>query len=215
MENFKTISLAEQVYKKLERDIISGKYKKGDLITELLLSKELNVSRTPIREALGRLQAERLIKETGKGNLVLGITLSELEDIMEIRLKIEGQASYYCAKNCTKEQRNKLKEISDLQDYYFKKEDFTNLGALDNDIHEFIYESCNRPIYQDVLAPLHRKTQRYRAASMKKRKEDSIVEHKKICDAIFNQDAENARKFTEEHIANAKKSMIERFKDNG
>lgn len=215
MEEFKTISLAEQVYKKLEKDIVSGFYKKGEIITELQLSKKLNVSRTPIREALSKLQTEHLIKETGKGNVILGITLSELEDIMDIREKIEGFASYYCALNCTDEERNKLKEISDLQGFYFKKKDTKNLGILDNDIHCFIYKNCKKPIYQDVLTPLHIKTQRYRIASLTKRKEKPINEHNKICKAIINKDAENAKKFTEQHIRNAKKSMIERFKNNG
>lgn len=215
MENFKTISLAEQVYEKLEKDIVSGVYKKGDIITELSLSKELNVSRTPIREALGRLQAERLIKDTAKGNIILGITLSELEEIMDIRLKIEGVASYYCALNCNDKTRKEIKELSELQDFYFEKKDTENLASIDNDLHKFIYDHCNKPVYKDVLTPLHRKTQRYRMASLDKRKETSIQEHKNICQAIINNDAKKAQKYTDEHIKNAKISMVERFSENG
>ena len=94
MAGFKSISLADQVFDKLENDIIAGVYPRGEILTELKLVEQLNVSRTPIREALRRLEQERLIQETGKGSLVLGITLDDLEDIMNIRLRVEGLAAY-------------------------------------------------------------------------------------------------------------------------
>ena len=65
----KTISLADQVFEKLETDILSGVYQKGELLTELKLCEELGVSRTPIREALRRLSQEHIIEESAKGLL--------------------------------------------------------------------------------------------------------------------------------------------------
>ena len=78
MRNFKSTSLADQVFEKLENDIIQGVYKRGELLTELKLVEQLGVSRTPIREALRRLEQERLIEDTGKGSRVLGITMEDL-----------------------------------------------------------------------------------------------------------------------------------------
>ena len=69
MAMFKSISLADQVFDKLESDIVSGVYPRGEILTELKLVEQLNVSRTPIREALRRLEQERLIQDTGKGSL--------------------------------------------------------------------------------------------------------------------------------------------------
>ena len=66
MNQFKTTSLADQVFDKLENDIIQGTYPKGEILTELKLVEQLGVSRTPIREALRRLEQERLIEDTGK-----------------------------------------------------------------------------------------------------------------------------------------------------
>ena len=83
MHEFKTISLADQVFEKLETDIITGVYPRGEVLTELKLVEQLGVSRTPIREALRRLGQERLIEDTSKGSLVLGITIEDLMDIME------------------------------------------------------------------------------------------------------------------------------------
>lgn len=73
MIEHKTISLADQVFEHLENDILSGKYSRGESLTESKLSAELGVSRTPIREALRRLEQEHLIEESPKGMVVVGI----------------------------------------------------------------------------------------------------------------------------------------------
>ena len=93
MTGFKTVSLADQVFEKLENDIITGVYPRGEILTELKLVEALGVSRTPIREALRRLEQERLIAESGKGSVVLGITQDDLLDIMDIRQRVEGLAA--------------------------------------------------------------------------------------------------------------------------
>ena len=77
LKQFKSTSLADQVFDRLENDIIQGVYPKGEILTELKLVEQLGVSRTPIREALRRLEQERLIEDTGKGSRVLGITEEE------------------------------------------------------------------------------------------------------------------------------------------
>ena len=74
MAMFKSISLADQVFEKLESDIVSGVYPRGEVLTELKLVEQLNVSRTPIREALRRLEQERLIQDTGKGSVMPSTT---------------------------------------------------------------------------------------------------------------------------------------------
>ena len=119
MREFKSTSLADQVFEKLENDIIQGVYPKGEILTELKLVEIMGVSRTPIREALRRLEQERLIKDSGKGSVVIGITEEDLVDIMNIRQHTEGLAAYYAALNHTDEELKELAHIMDLQDFYF------------------------------------------------------------------------------------------------
>ena len=64
MYEHRSISLADQIFEKLEKDILTGKYAQGETLTETKLSEELGVSRTPVREALRRLSQEKLIKDT-------------------------------------------------------------------------------------------------------------------------------------------------------
>ena len=217
MTGFKTVSLADQVFERLENDIITGLYPRGEILTELKLVEQLGVSRTPIREALRRLEQERLIQETGKGSLVLGITVEDLMDIMAIRKRIEGLAAYHATKNLTEEGRKELTRINELQEFYFTKMDLDHLRQMDDRFHDTIYELCGSAVIRDTLRPLHRKTQRYRKASIEhpQRLAKSIEEHNAIFAAIMSGDAELADRLITEHIAKAEKNMVERFGYHG
>ena len=199
MNQFKTTSLADQVFEKLENDIIQGVYPRGEILTELKLVDQLGVSRTPIREALRRLEQERLIEDTGKGSRVVGITEEDLEDIMNIRQRIEGLAAYYATKNMTPEGLAQLTHIADLQDFYFDKGDAELLRQV------------------DTLLPLHRKTRRYRRISMEdwSRTINTRKEHRAILDAMASGNADLAESLMAKHIENAKKHMLGGFKNHG
>ena len=217
MEKFKTVSLADQVFEKLEDDIIVGVYARGEILTELKLVEELGVSRTPIREALRRLEHERLIQETGKGAMVLGITVDDLIDIMDIRMRIEGLAAARAARNRTNEDKEKIASLCDLQDYYYTKRDLDRLREVDDQFHDLIYDLSPGSILQDTLTPLHKKTLRFRRISITddNRVKNSVNEHRAIGQAIIDGDEALASRLMEEHIANAKINMIERLKENG
>jgi len=217
MAGFKTVSLADQVFEKLEDDIITGVYPRGEVLTELKLVEQLGVSRTPIREALRRLEQERLIAESGKGSVVLGITVEDLMDIMDIRQRIEGLAAWYATKNITPEGLDKLRHISQLQDFYYEKQDVEHLRQMDDQFHDALYVLSGRTVICDTLLPLHRKTMRFRKISIQdgQRLGRSVQEHKAIFRAIEDGDAELAAKLVTEHIANAKENMIARLQKNG
>ncbi len=217
MQEFKAVSLADQVFEKLENDIITGVYARGEILTELKLVEQLGVSRTPIREALRRLEQERLIKDSGKGSVVLGITLIDLMDIMDIRQSVEALAAYYAAQNVTDEHLEELRHIVQLQDYYSKNRDLEHLRQLDDRFHDAIYEICGRAVIRDTLLPLHKKTMRYRKISIEdeNRLVRSIEEHREIFEAIAARDAERARELTGKHIRNAKENMIARLDYHG
>ena len=210
MRNYKSTSLADQVFDKLENDIIQGIYKRGELLTELKLVEQLGVSRTPIREALRRLEQERLIEDTGKGSRVLGITEEDLQDIMNIRQRIEGLAAYYAAKNMTPEGLKELTHIVDLQEFYFSKRDKEHLREVDDQFHDLICALSGRSVVADTLTPLMRKTRRYRRIAIDnwERTTSTMNEHRAIFEAIASGNAEQAEQLTTQHIIRAKEHMI-------
>lgn len=217
MSGFKTVSLADQVFEKLENDIITGVYAKGEILTELKLVEQLGVSRTPIREALRRLEQERLIKETGKGSEVLGITQEDLMDIMDIRQRIEGLAAFYAAGNITEESGKELRQIMEFQEFYFRKQDVEKLREMDDRFHDLIYAMSKRTVIYDTLFPLHRKSLRYRKISIQddSRMARSVLEHREVGEAILSGNGELAAERMTRHIQNARDSMIERCVING
>jgi len=210
MRNYKATSLADQVFEKLENDIIQGVYARGELLTELKLVEQLGVSRTPIREALRRLEQERLIEDTGKGSRVLGITMEDLEDIMNIRQRIEGLAAYYATVNLTEDGLKELTHIVDLQEFYFSKQDKEHLRQVDDAFHDMICELSKRSVISDTLIPLMRKTRRYRRVAIDnwERTTNTMNEHKAIFQAIASGDAKLAEELTTKHIIHAKEHMI-------
>lgn len=217
MNQFKTTSLADQVFEKLENDIIQGVYPRGEILTELKLVDQLGVSRTPIRDALRRLEQERLIEDTGKGSRVVGITEEDLEDIMNIRQRIEGLAAYYATKNMTSEGLAELTHLVDLQDFYYDKGDAEQLRQVDEQFHDLICYLSKRTVIMDTLIPLHRKTRRYRRISMEdwSRTVNTRKEHKAIFDAMASGDADLAESLMAKHIENAKKHMLGGFINHG
>ncbi len=206
MIEHKTISLADQVFEHLESDILSGKYSRGEILTESHLSAELGVSRTPIREALRRLEQEHIIEETGKGSRVIGITEKDLEDIYLIRIQLEGMVASLAAKNYqNEEQLAKLKEALELQEFYLNKKDPDQIKHMDNRFHNRLYELSGSMVFYDTLLPLHKKVQKYRKASVESnsRAAASVEEHRKIYEAVAAGDSDLAYKYASLHAENA------------
>ncbi|MBR1820570.1 MAG: GntR family transcriptional regulator [Clostridia bacterium] len=203
--DYKTVSLSDQVFEHLESNILSGKYQRGEIITELQLCAELGVSRTPIREALRRLFQEHLIEDTPKGTMVLGITPKDFRDMSEIRLRIEDLAVRGFIEHGDADSLKALNEAVDFQEFYLSRGDVDQLKALDGRFHEIIYSGCGSMILRDTLSPLHKKIQQYRRNSLRtpERAAHSVREHREILQAIQRHDADLAAERMRAHIQNA------------
>ena len=212
MMDYKTVSLSDQVFEHLESDILSGKYERGQIITETQLCSELGVSRTPVREALRRLFQEHLIEDTPKGTMVLGITPKDYRDMSEIRLRIEELSVRGFVAHADAESVKALNEVVDFQEFYLSRWDVDQLKALDGRFHEIIYTGCGSMIYKDTLLPLHKKIQQYRRNALRspERAAHSVREHRDILEAIKRRDADLAAERMQQHIRNAMERAFEK-----
>lgn len=210
--DYRPVSLADQVFEKLEAEILGGKYQRGEMITELQLCAELGVSRTPIREALRRLAAEHLVEDTARGTMVLGVVRKDFEDMCAIRLRIEGLAVQGFIDNITEESLRLLREAVELQEFYLNKSDPDRIKSLDSRFHEVIYQNCGSTILCDTLSPLHKKVQKFRRISLEQgsRAEISVQEHKEIYNAIVSRNVALAEKLMNEHVGNAMQIIMEK-----
>ena len=196
-------SLEESVFLTLEDEILSGKIKRGETLTETSLSRRLGVSRTPLRGALHRLCEEGLIEiHPNRGAVVVGIGREELIDIYKIRMRLEGLASAEAARRISDDDKKRLRDILELADFYIAKRDAEHLKELDSEFHSIIYEASGNRLLCKTLSELHRNIQFYRKRSLSfgDRLEKSVGEHREILDAIERGDAEAADRLTSAHI---------------
>ena len=209
---YKSVSLADQVFERLEAEILSGKYQRGEVVTELQLCAELGVSRTPVREALRRLSQEHLIEDSPRGTVVLGVVRKDFEDMCAIRLRIEGLAVRGFIDNLSEDSLRQLREAVEFQEFYLNKSDPDHIKAMDSRFHELIYQNCGSAILCDTLSPLHKKVQKFRRLSIEQagRAETSVREHRAIYEAIAAKDADLAERLMNEHIGNAMQTIIEK-----
>ena len=208
----KARTLEEEVYLKLEEEILGGIYKKGDALTEIALSERLGVSRTPVRGALHSLAEEGLVEiSPNRGAVVVGVTVDDLIDTYRIRMRLEGLASSMAAKSAMPEAKAKLRESVELAEYYMQKNDTEHLKELDTEFHSIIYQASGNRMLCRILSELHRNIKTYRKLSLTVpgRLEHTAEEHREILDAILAGDAELADKLTTIHIERAMENMVE------
>jgi DNA-binding GntR family transcriptional regulator len=211
-------SLEEKVYASLGEQIISQKLRPGEAVTEMKLSRELGVSRTPVREALQRLDREGLIKLIpNKGAVVLGISEQDLIDIYKIRMRLEGLAARIAAEKKDVEFCRQLGDNIDLTGFYMAKGDIEKVKDLDSEFHDIIYRSCESRMLGKTLSELHRYIASYRKLSLAVdgRIEKSLSEHREIYDAIVNGKADEADTLTCEHVASALENLLEIISKKG
>ena len=210
MIEYKSVSLSNQVFEKIEYDILSGKYKIGEIISEKRLSSELGVSRTPIREALGRLSEEGLVGDSPSGTVVLGITDRDVDDFYEVKRRIEILAVCRSCKLIDEDGLRDLENIVEHQEFYAMKGDTEKIRDLDTDFHATLYKYCGSRVLEKILLPLHRKIIKYRSASLKSSKNrqlESIKEHREIYGALKEKDENKLERLMKNHIENAYMSI--------
>ncbi len=209
MREHKSISIADQIFEQLERDILSGRYPKGEVLSELSLAKQLGVSRTPVREAIRRLEQEKILEETSRGLTVVGITHEDMLDMYDIRLQIEGMSARRAAARITDEELAAMRETLDLQRFYVEKggeNSSAQIKNLDSQFHEQLYQASGSKAYSDTLISLHKKITKFRMASVSKhsRAMQSLAEHEAIYEALAARDVEKAAEAATAHTLHAR-----------
>lgn len=210
MAEEKVTSLADIVYGQVERDILTGVYQRGDVLTELKLSEKLHVSRTPVREALRRLEQDDLVESRGKSIVVVGFTHQDLLDMLEIRLRLEGLVTAMCCRNITREQLLALDEIVTLQEFYVSRNMPERIQESDTKFHTTIYAACGSRVFEKQLTGLHKRLTRYRMLSVSdnQRAQFSTDEHRAIFNALSARDAESAEALATRHVELARENIL-------
>ena len=205
----KNTSLADQVFEQLEKGIILGDYKQGDIVTEKELAEGLGVSRTPVREALNRLEHDNMVEETGKGTKIIGISEKDILTIYKLREQLDGLCASEAAENITDDELKQLEDIVDYADFCVTKQDADKIRECDNNFHEILYRSSKNPVLYNILIPLHKKAAKYRwlTISDPSRAALSAAEHRQIVEAMKKHDPQAATIAMVSHATRARQAM--------
>lgn len=200
----------KQIFEKIRQDIIDGKYKKGDSLVEQKLAEEFGVSRTPIREAMRQLELDGLVESIpNRGVFVYGINHEDIEDIYQIRRRIEGLAAFWAVKRITEEEMKELQNIYDLMEFYTAKGNIDQVAELNTRFHEVIFKAAKSKFLKKTLSNFQVYIQWARHASIKVegRAQAALQEHKAIVEAFHQRDEKSAEMLIMEHIGNSIKNL--------
>ena len=223
MENLTKLNLDEYkplrdvVFENLRGAIVEGRLKPGERLMEVQLAEQLGVSRTPVREAIRKLELEGLVVMLPrKGAYVANMSLKDLIDVLEIRASLEGLAASLAAERITDEDIKKLESIVEEFKDGINESNVEALLRKDVEFHECIFKSTNNKKLHQLINSLWEQVYRFRVTYISDY--DSTVniieEHKMILDAIKRRDSKLAKKYAMEHIQKAEKFMIETTVNN-
>ena len=210
----KSISIADQIFEQLEQNILAGQYERGEMLSEAGLARELGVSRTPVREAIRRLEQEDFLEESSRGIAVVGITYEDMMDMYEIRSQIEGLAARRAAERIDEETLRKMKDTLELQRFYCEKggeNSAEQIRNLDSEFHRLLYYAADSRSYYNTLCSLHKRMTKFRKASVSKKSRamQALEEHEAIREALAAHDPNAAEAAALRHVLSAQNRMKE------
>ena len=206
------LPLRDAVFQTLRQSILSGILQPGERLMELQLAHQLGVSRTPVREAIRRLEQEGLAQTLPRrGAIVADITRTDLEDVLEVRMALEVLAVQKACRAITQEQIRKLQKTAGEFEQCIEREDITAAALSDELFHEIIVESTGNRRLLQLLQNLRSQLYRYRLEHLKNPSShpELIREHKLILDALNKHDEALAEEAIRTHITKQKETILE------
>lgn len=199
------LPLRDVVFKTLRQAILKGELEPGERLMEIQLAERLGVSRTPIREAIRKLELEGLVIMTPrKGAKVAKISESNLRDVLEVRRSLEELAIDLA---CQRMEPEELKELEEAEEKFvsaIRSGDAMEIAQTDEWYHDIIYRSTKNEKLVQLLNNLREQMYRYRLEYIKDEDKRQIlqIEHEHILKALSLRHVQEAKQAVREHIDN-------------
>lgn len=205
------LPLRDVVFNTLRQGILTGELKPGERLMEIHLANRLGVSRTPIREAIRKLELEGLVTMVPRrGAEVSRISKQDLKDVLEVRRTLDTLAVGLACERMSDEDRVLLKEAKHEFERSTKSKDATTIAQADVKFHDIILHSTQNKRLIQIVNNLAEQVYRYRLEYVKdsRNHERLIQEHDLICDYIVQGNTEKAQEVSQVHIDNQEKNII-------
>ena len=210
------LPLRDVVFNTLRQAILKGELKPGERLMEIQLANKLGVSRTPIREAIRKLELEGLVLMIPrKGAEVAQITEKNLRDVLEVRTALEELSVQLACDKMTEEEIEELKEARDYFRQTLQNEDITVIAKADVKFHDVIYRATDNERLIHILNKLREQMYRYRVEYLKREEchPTLLAEPDAIVEMIEKKDKEKATEVVCRHIDNQVKFVANTIRE--
>ncbi len=210
LDNYKP--LREIVFESLREAIMNSHLKPGERLMEIQLADEMGVSRTPVREAIRKLELEGfVVMIPRKGAYVAGISMKDIAEVFEIRAALESLAAALAAERITEDELEALERCLVKVAECTEANDLEALITFDTEFHDILYKASRNERLVQIISNLREQIQRFRMTSLSHpgRMRDALEEHRKLVETLSERNVELARQLAREHIENAENSMLD------
>lgn len=208
------LPLRDVVYKKLRRAILMEELKAGERLTEIHLADKLGVSRTPIREAIRKLELEGLvIMIPRRGTVVAEITEKSLKDVLEVRRVLDMLSAELACERMDEDGKKALEKACRDFARAIKNGDLSDIAQKDVTLHNIIVEASGNNVLQQMVGNLSEQMYRYRVKYLKDDSsyETLLKEHQGIYESIIKRDKQAAARLAKEHIDHQEAAIMSRL----
>lgn len=216
LENMNTfLPLRDVVFNTLRQAILTGDLKPGERLMEIHLANRLGVSRTPIREAIHKLELEGLVTLVPRrGAEVAQITEKSMNDVLEVRRAMDALCAELACDRITEAELVELKLACDNFETAVKTGDLKNIAQSDVALHDIIVRATGNMRLLQLINNLSEQMYRYRFEYIKDISQHEILveEHRIIYQSIVNKDKETACAAAKTHIDNQKRAIIRKIR---
>lgn len=209
------LPLRDVVFNTLRQAILTGELKPGERLMEIHLANKLGVSRTPIREAIRKLELEGLVTMIPRrGAEVAQITEKSMNDVLEVRRAMDVLCVELACERISEEELSQLKTACDNFEQMVKTRDVKKIARADVELHDIILRATGNSRLIQLVNNLSEQMYRYRYEYIKdfSQHEKLVEEHRIIYESLVNKDKETASDAAKIHIDNQKKAIINRIR---
>ena len=209
------LPLRDVVFYTLRRAILTGQLKPGERLMEVHLAEKLGVSRTPIREAIRKLELEGLVTIIPRrGAEVAEITEKSLNDVLEVRRALDALGAELACERITGEEIRELKKACEDFEKAADGNDTDAIAKADVAFHDIIIRAAGNQRLEQLVNNLAEQMYRYRFVYIKEEEQRGVLlaEHREICDSIAARDVVRARNAAKQHIDNQQKAVIRQIR---
>uniref|UniRef100_UPI003CCFEE57 GntR family transcriptional regulator n=1 Tax=Streptococcus uberis TaxID=1349 RepID=UPI003CCFEE57 len=216
LELSQNVPLKIALYHAFKKTIVLREIPAGTRINEKEFSSELNISRTPIRYALGVLEEEKLVEHIpNRGIIVKGVSLQDALEIFEIRKALETLASTTAMNLMTKEDFEEMRQLLETCECYLKNQEIDKVLANFNDFNNLIYEKSQMLRLKEIVSELQAYLLYFRRISISSddRRRKALDEHWLIYRGMKNKDYQQVTLITHEHLNHSLEFIIQEMEE--